>query len=77
MTKEMKNLIKLVIIAVLFVISVGFVYNLGYNKAIHNAHLVSVNENNHNSYIIGFSNDDKNNNVYEGDWVELYTEPTK
>lgn len=74
MTKEMKNLIKLVIITIALVATVGFVYNLGYNKAVKTAYLVSTNENSHNDYVIAFDGDANN---YTGDWAELYTEPTK
>ena len=70
MTKEMKSIIKLVVIAILFAIAIGFVYNLGYNKAIKSARLVSVNENTHNEYVIAFG-DEANN--YSGDWKEVYT----
>lgn len=73
MTKEMKKLIKLVVIAILFVTAIGFVYNLGYNKAVKSAYLVSVNEHTHNDYVIAF---DDEGNHYTGDWVELYTEPS-
>ena len=36
MTKEMKSIIKLVVIAILFAIAIGFIYNLGYNNDFKN-----------------------------------------
>lgn len=70
MTNEIKSILKLIIISVAIAFIIGFIYNLGYNKAVKSAYLVSVNENTHNEYVIAFG-DEANN--YSGDWKEVYT----
>ena len=67
-TKEEKFIAKLVVI-VLAGLSIRGWINFGYEEAIKNAQLVSVNENTQSEYIISFKGE---NHLYQGNWEEKY-----
>ena len=65
-TKDAKFLVFIAIVAL-----IGILYRLGYDQAIRDAKLISVNENTHQSYTLTF---DKRTYTYAGDWIEKYTD---
>lgn len=68
MSNEMKFIRKLLAIALIGLAISAYGHHVQ-NETIKSAHLVSVNENTHDEYVIAFGDDQS---IYSGDWKEVY-----